>query len=202
MSVIFAMSLFALSMSISPGPVNLITLASGTNHGTKKTMPFVSGATIGFTLLLYLLGLSYYQLIAQHSTLLNILGGLGNAFILYMGYQLMVSRSQLKVVAGSNPRFAQGFLLQWLNPKAWGACIAGVSAFDLSQSHQQLLLFVFIYFIVCYLSITVWAVFGDKLSRFLNNSHRLKLFNFLMGGSLILIALYLTTQLLFSITTR
>nr|WP_238937414.1 LysE family translocator [Pseudoalteromonas sp. S16_S37] len=188
-------------MSISPGPVNLITLSVGTNHGTKKAMPFVSGATIGFTLLLYLLGLSYFQLLAQYSTLLNILGVFGNAFIFYMGYQLMVSRSLLKIEDGLQPRFAQGFLLQWLNPKAWGACIAGISAFNLSHSHQQLLLFVSIYFVVCYLSIAAWAVFGDKLSRFLYNPQRLKLFNVLMGGCLIFIAIYLVAQQLFSAAT-
>nr|WP_216628457.1 LysE family translocator [Pseudoalteromonas caenipelagi] len=193
------MGLFALSMSISPGPVNLIALAAGANQGTKKAMPFVSGATIGFTLLLYLLGLSFYQLIAQYSTLLNVLGVFGSAFIFYMGYQLMMSRSQLKIVNGLQPRFTQGFLLQWLNPKAWGACIAGISAFNLSQSHQQLLQFVSIYFVVCYLSIAAWAVFGDKLSCFLNDPQRLKFFNVMMGGCLILIALYLVTQQLLSV---
>jgi threonine/homoserine/homoserine lactone efflux protein len=57
MSVIFAMCLFSLSMSISPGPVNLITLSTGVNHGFKNAMPFVSGATLGFTLLLLMVGL-------------------------------------------------------------------------------------------------------------------------------------------------
>ena len=43
MSMIFAMCSFALSMSISPGPVNLLTLSSGINHGFLRTLPFVAG---------------------------------------------------------------------------------------------------------------------------------------------------------------
>lgn len=55
MTLIFAMCSFALSMSISPGPVNLVTLGSGINHGFLRTLPFVAGASIGFTLILFLL---------------------------------------------------------------------------------------------------------------------------------------------------
>ena len=53
MTLIFAMCSFALSMSISPGPVNLVTLSSGINHGFLRTLPFVAGASIGFSLLLF-----------------------------------------------------------------------------------------------------------------------------------------------------
>ena len=59
MSLLFAMFSFSLAMSISPGPVNMIILSSGVNYGVKKTIPYVSGATIGFTLLLLFTGLGF-----------------------------------------------------------------------------------------------------------------------------------------------
>jgi len=52
MSILIAMCIFSLTMSISPGPMNMVIVSSGANHGVRWTMPFVSGATIGFTLLL------------------------------------------------------------------------------------------------------------------------------------------------------
>ena len=58
MSLILAMFMFALTMSISPGPVNMVIISSGANHGFRKTLPFISGATTGFTLLLILVGLA------------------------------------------------------------------------------------------------------------------------------------------------
>ncbi|WP_440054099.1 LysE family translocator [Pseudoalteromonas sp. T1lg65] len=195
MSVIIAMSLFALSMSISPGPVNLITLTTGLNFGTRRAMPFVSGATIGFTLLLYLLGLSYYLLVEQFSTLIVILGALGNGFIFYMGVKFIRSKPQLTIEERELPSFIQGVLLQWLNPKAWIACVAGITAFSLSQSHQQLLLFVMIYFVICYSSITAWALFGDKASVLVKSPQHVKVFNQVMGFSLMVIAIYLATEL-------
>ena len=52
LSLIVSMFIFSLSMSISPGPVNLTILTSSMNYGVKATFAFISGATIGFTLLL------------------------------------------------------------------------------------------------------------------------------------------------------
>jgi threonine/homoserine/homoserine lactone efflux protein len=39
MSLILAMFMFALTMSISPGPVNMVIISSGANHGFRKTLP-------------------------------------------------------------------------------------------------------------------------------------------------------------------
>jgi len=138
MSVIFAMCLFSLSMSISPGPVNLITLSTGANHGFKNAMPFVSGATIGFTLLLLMVGLGIGGLASQNQVLLDLLGYGGAAFIYYMGYKIVLSKPEIQIQSKTRPVFYQGFLLQWLNPKAWIACISGISAFNLADSLPML----------------------------------------------------------------
>jgi len=46
-------------MSISPGPVNMMIISSSINHRVRKTLYFVSGDTIGFILLLVLIGLIF-----------------------------------------------------------------------------------------------------------------------------------------------
>ena len=193
-SVIVAMCLFALSMSISPGPVNLIVLSTGVNHGFKKSMPFVSGATIGFTLLLLVIGLGLATFAARNQTFLNILSYIGSAFIAYMGFQIARTKGdRLDVGKAERPHFFQGFILQWVNPKAWIASLAGVSAFSLanSQSHEQLLLFVSLYFVICYICLTGWALLGAKIAHFLNDEYRRRIFNLVMGTSLIVVALFL-----------
>ncbi len=191
MSVILAMCLYALSMSITPGPVNLITLSIGVNTGFKSAMPFVSGAGIGFGLLLYAVGLGFHQLVLQFALLMQVLGLLGCAFIGYTGYKIIRSSAQLQLKNTQRPGFVQGFVLQWLNPKAWIASVAGISAFGLADSHTQLLLFVSLYFMICYLSISTWALMGAKISGLLTMTAHLRRFNRLMGSSLIVVALYL-----------
>ncbi len=191
MSVFIAMCMFSLSMSISPGPVNLITLSTGVNHGFKKAIPFVSGATIGFTLLLVLVGLGLASLAEQNQLLFHWLGYAGAGFICYMGYKVATSKPEIEVKSQDLPSFYQGFLLQWLNPKAWIACLSGVSAFNLADSNTMLALFVSLYFAICYVSMASWALVGDRINRLLTSPRHLRVFNAVMGGGLIGVAFYL-----------
>jgi len=197
MSLILAMCSFALSMSISPGPVNLITLSTGINHGFIRTLPFVAGASIGFSLLLFLLGLGLsFGLEALPQFLIMALQGGGALFIAYMGYGMFRSSSKGMDNPQPNkelspPGFAKGFLLQWLNPKAWIACISGITAFQISQSFSLLILFTTLYLVICFASISCWAALGNTLKGNLKNPKVLNNFNRMMGLCLILVASYL-----------
>jgi len=191
MALFLAMCSFSLAMSLSPGPVNLITASSGANYGFKKTIPFVSGATVGFTLLLIATGLGISELLHVSTLLWDGLVYTGCVFVAYMGYQLMASSNEISIQKVNTPNFLDGLLLQWLNPKAWVACVAGVSAFSSDGSLYSLLVFSIIYFFVCFLSIGAWAYAGFKASKLLASSTHLKAFNAIMGAGLIAIAIYL-----------
>ncbi|HIP44478.1 MAG TPA: LysE family translocator [Sulfurospirillum arcachonense] len=185
LTTLFAMLSFSLAMSISPGPVNMMIISSGINHGVKKTMPFVSGATIGFTLLLVLIGFGLMNIINLYPFLLSFMEIAGAVFIIYMGYKIATSITYLSVQNSNKKtlKFYEGFLLQWLNPKAWIACVSGVSMFV--SSDGTFLVFVIMYFIVCYLSLSFWGILGQKATRFLNTPTKLKAFNIIMGAILI-----------------
>ncbi len=194
-AVIIAMGVFSLVMSISPGPVNMVILSSGATYGFKKTIAFVSGATIGFTFLLAFIGFWFIHLINLYPTFLVILEWLGSAFIIYMGYKILCASTEVTVqTTNQHPTFMQGALLQWLNPKAWIACAAGVTQFSVPESYLPLVLFISIYFVICYLSLAAWAGVGDKITLFLTTRWRMKMFNLIMGSILILTALYLLIQ--------
>jgi len=191
MSLLIAMVSFSLVMSISPGPVNMIIVSSGASYGVRKTFSFVSGGTVGFTLLLLFIGLGFSKIIDLYPYFLKFLAIMGSLFIIYMGYVIATSKPELDIKENKQPTFIQGFLLQWLNPKAWIACMVGVSLFSVPNSHQTFLTFSLVYFLVCYLSLFSWSLLGGKLAIFLNNEFKLKLFNQLMGGLLIVTACFL-----------
>jgi len=191
MALFLSMLLFSFSMSATPGPVNLITLSSGVNFGFKQTIPFVSGATIGFVLLLVAIGLGLGSVTNQFPILLNVFKYAGSAFVAYMGWSILRAKGKLNPNSESKPTFLQGALLQWLNPKAWIACLAGISAFNTSSSLQQLYLFACIYFVVCYFSIALWAFSGQKIQHLLAQPSYYRTFNQLMGSMLIGVAAWL-----------
>lgn len=190
MAMYLAMAVYALSLSVTPGPVNMISLSSGLNNGFKKTLFFVIGAGSGFTLLLITTGYGLGSLIESYPQALKILTYIGAGFIIYMGYKISRSSTELKTKETNIPKFYQGFLLQWLNPKAWIACLSGVAMFSKSYP-GELNSFYAIYYVVCCLSVGCWALLGEKIKVLLNTEKRMKIFNSLMGGSLVLISVYL-----------
>lgn len=191
MSLFLAMCLFSLSMSISPGPVNMTILSYGVNFGFKRTLAFVSGASFGFALLLTAVGLGVSNLVAQLPSFYWLLKDIGSGYMIYVGYQIMTARPDLERSEPHVLRYRHGFLMQWLNPKAWIACLTGVSAFELKDSFSMLLMFVSIYFLICYLSLAAWALLGAKLQCLTRLRNGIRSFNFAMGAVLILVAIYL-----------
>lgn len=191
MSLLFAMFSFSLAMSISPGPVNFVIVSSGASYGVRKTFRFVSGATIGFTLLLAFIGFGFHQVLELYPAFLKYLTIAGALFIVYMGYLIATSKPELKLEQPALRTFSQGFLLQWLNPKAWMACVSGVSLFSAPEDSTQFITFLLIYFTVCYLSLFAWSLLGDKATLLLNTELKLKLFNWLMGALLVVTAGFL-----------
>lgn len=191
MNSILAMGGFAAAMSASPGPVNLITLTSGLNHGVNRTLPFVAGATIGFTLLLAAVGLGLSGLLETWPTALRLLRYAGTAFILYLALQLVRSSGRLSLETRGRPTFLEGLVLQWLNPKAWLACMAGVSAFTTAGDHGALALFCGIYFLVCFLCVGGWAVLGKAAEALVRSPRQMRTFNRCMGMLLAGVGIYL-----------
>jgi threonine/homoserine/homoserine lactone efflux protein len=190
MAVFIAMCVYSLSMSISPGPVNLVALTSGLNNGFRSAMPFVSGGAIGFALLLLAIGLGVGTVATSFPLLLSVLGYCGSAFIFYVGFKIATADPVIKPTSETSSSFVHGFVLQWLNPKAWIASISGIGAFELEELYP-LLQFVLIYFLICYASIACWALAGDRMNRLLREPKTVKIFNAVMGGLLMLVAIYL-----------
>jgi threonine/homoserine/homoserine lactone efflux protein len=187
LALITAMTAYSLSMSLSPGPVNIAIASSGARNGVRRTLPFVSGATIGFTLLLVAVGLSYEWLVEGMGPAMMALELLGAAFIVHMGWKIANAggAGDTGAQARAAPTFMEGFLLQWMNPKAWIACAAGAALFSQAASRSTFALFATIYFTICYLSLGAWAVLGQRMAVFLTSQQRVRLFNWAMGGLLI-----------------
>ncbi|MDD2058017.1 LysE family translocator [Pseudomonas sp. GD03860] len=192
MSLMLSMAAFALAASISPGPVNIVALGSGARHGLRASLRHVTGATLGFSLLLLLIGLGLHQLLRYWPALTQVLHAGGVAFLLYMAWKLASDGGELGSGAHTEaPSMLAGATLQWLNPKAWLACVAGVGAYVGEGETGLLWQFTAIYFVICYLSIASWAWAGSVISQYLGNPRRVRVFNRILAGLLVASALYL-----------
>ncbi|WP_027799106.1 LysE family translocator [Paraburkholderia dilworthii] len=192
MSALLSMAAFALASSISPGPVNVVALSAGAQHGFGASMRHVSGATAGFTLLLLLIGLGLHELLAHFPHLISIVKWAGVAFLLYMAYKLAADDGQLGTDKPSRgPSFTYGAAMQWLNPKAWLASLAGMGAYAADGDGKLVWQFTVIYLVICYVSIASWAYAGTFLRKYLQAPKRVRFFNRIMAALLAASALYL-----------
>ncbi len=166
MSILISMAAYALASSITPGPVNLVALSSGAQHGLRASMRHVTGATVGFTALLLLTGLGLHELLVQLPALTRAIQLAGVAFLLFMACKLARDDGALSLAGGaSGPSLAAGAAMQWLNPKAWMASVAGMGAFAADGDALLVWQFAALYFVICYLSIACWAYAGTFLRR-------------------------------------
>jgi threonine/homoserine/homoserine lactone efflux protein len=190
MSIFLAMCLFALTMSVSPGPVNLVTFSLGLNYGFLPTLPFVAGAAVGFTAMLVLVGLGLGEVMALNPTVIGILTYAGTAFICYMGYRIATAHPELPDTGDRQPSFLHGAALQWLNPKAWIGSLSGIAAFEATPGNG-LTVFAGVYLVVCFLSVAVWAFAGQRVSDLVDNATKLQWLNRVLGCLLFAVAFYL-----------
>jgi threonine/homoserine/homoserine lactone efflux protein len=195
MTVLLSMAAFALASSISPGPVNVVALSAGAQHGLAASMRHVTGATVGFTILLLLIGLGLHELLALAPGLIDIVKWAGIAFLLYMAYKLAIDDGKLGADKPARaPSFAYGAAMQWLNPKAWLASLAGMGAYAANGDGRLVWQFTALYFAICYVSIASWAYAGTFLRKYLREAKRVRRFNRLMATLLAASALYLLIE--------
>lgn len=192
MTVLLSMAAFALAASITPGPVNLVVLSSAAQHGLGISLRFVTGATLGFTLLLLLTGLGLHELLSRLPYLVLAIQWGGVAFLLYMAFRLAADDGRLGEGGERQaPTLLQGAVMQWLNPKAWLAALAGMGAFAAGGAADRVWIFTAIYFVICYASLACWSYAGAFLRRYLQQPRRIRLFNRLMALLLAASAVYL-----------
>ncbi len=192
MSPALSMAAFALATSLTPGPVNLVALTSGARHGWRAAMPYVLGATVGFTALLLLVGLGLREAARVLPALMGALRWGGMAFLLWMAWRLATDDGRVGLAAEGErrPSMLAGAAMQWLNPKAWLATVSGVAVI----AAGRLGLFTAIYFAVCLASIAAWAVAGSALGTALGNARAMRRFNAAMAALLAASALVMLRE--------
>ncbi|ETX12489.1 lysine transporter LysE [Marinomonas ushuaiensis DSM 15871] len=192
LSLMASMSLFALAASLSPGPVNLLSLSGSARYGAKVGLRFVSGASIGFIFLFLMIGLGLQHIMAALPWLTLVLQWLGITFLLYLSYQLFMDNGELNADSSSAaPTFMTGAIMQWLNPKAWLASVSGIAAYIPEATTDQVLLFASLYLPICWLSLGVWVGIGILLGQYFQSPAKMRAMNktlaILLAGSCVMI---------------
>ncbi len=182
--VFFALLVYAFVTSITPGPNNLMLLASGVNFGFVRTIPHMFGIGGGFFLLLLGVGFGLGAVLTAFPSLHFALKIAGGAYLLYLAWRIAMSRSMGKGGdAKARPMtFLEAAAFQWVNPKAWVMAVTAMAIYtDPDAPFLSVILISAAFAVVNFPSISVWTGFGMALRGFLGDPVRLKWFNIAMG---------------------
>ena len=188
-SLLTGLVLFCFVSSITPGPNNLMLMATGANFGARRAAPHACGIVLGFTFMIVAIGLGVAQLFQIYPLAHQLLGVFSVIYLLYLAYKTATARTNLDSpeATGKPITFWQAAAFQWVNPKAWTMALAAVTVYAPQPvTYKEVIVVAAIFGAINLPCISVWLMLGVKMRRFLTTPARLRSFNWTMAGLLIL----------------
>ena len=182
---------FAVVASVTPGPNNIMLLASGANFGFRRTLPHLLGVILGFGLMVLLVGLGLAAVLARFPTLFMAARIAGIAYLAYLAFKIARADGIGMGETAARPMgFLQAVAFQWVNPKGWSMAISAMTAYAPADHVRAAVFLVTAIFVAIGIpSGVLWTGMGVGLKRGLAHpkAHPLALraFNLAMAAALL-----------------
>jgi len=184
--ILTALILFAFVSSISPGPNNLMLMASGANFGFRRSIPHMLGIPLGFILMVFLVGIGLVRVFDLYPVSHLVLKVAAATYMTWLAWKIAKAAPPKQGQAGGNPMtFLQAAAFQWVNPKAWAMALTAITLYAPDRSIHSVALVAVIFGAVNGPSVSTWTIMGQQMRRLLTNPTRLRMFNFAMATLLI-----------------
>ena len=178
---------FAFVTSVTPGPNNMMLLASGVNFGFGRTLPHMLGISLGHALMVFLVGIGLSGVFTAYPPAMIGLKGVSVAYMLWLAWKIAHSAAPKPGQAGGAPfTFLQAAAFQWVNPKAWAMSLGAIANYAGGGGVAAVATVALVFASVNLPSVALWALAGEGLRGWLLNPARLRVFNWTMAGLLIL----------------
>lgn len=187
-ATLLSASLFVVVSSITPGPNNMMILASGVNFGFARSLRHLLGISLGFGLMVLLVGLGLHTVLEQWPMVYSVMRWAGAAYLVWLAWKLAhAGPPSPQAPQASHPMgFFGAAAFQWVNPKAWVMAVTAISTFLPAQAQPvqvaALAALVIAWNLPC---VATWGAFGSAMRRILQDPKRLTMFNRLMALALV-----------------
>ena len=196
LNLFIALVSFYFVMYVTPGPNNAMVLASGLKFGFLKTIPHMSGITVGHISQLILVCLGLGKIFQIFPQLQNILKILCAVYLLYLSYKIIGSFSKIREDDSRPLKFHEAALFQIVNPKAW--TISSMAASGFLPKDGNLIISTFfialVALVICPLSISPWAGFGSAIRNLIKNNKIKALIEYFLAFLLLITAILIVIQ--------
>ena len=182
--ILIALVGFAFASSVTPGPNNVMLMASGANYGLRRTVPHMLGISVGHAFMVFMVGVVLLGVFLAYPALNIVLKVVSAAYMLWLAWKIANAvPPEMKQVTGKPFTFLQAAAFQWVNPKAWFMATTAISAYAPQDRGLVLgsLMVAGIFATTNLPAVTIWAWIGMQLRRWLGTARRLRVFNISMA---------------------
>lgn len=183
-----ALVAFCIVTLITPGPNNVMLMASGLNFGFRRAQPHLWGVTLGFAVMVLAVGLGLGVVFQTWPALYVLLKYAGAAYLVYLAWLIGAAEpiEPGEAQQGSPITFLQAAAFQWVNPKGWVMAVGAVSAYAaVAAFPYNMILIAFLFGTFGIASSVTWVVLGQTLRRLLRHRRALRTFNVAMALALV-----------------
>jgi threonine/homoserine/homoserine lactone efflux protein len=179
---------FLASMGFTPGPNNILVASSGVNFGFRATIPHILGVTVGYPLMLFIVGLGLARVFIALPQTHLVLKYLCMLYLLYLAWRIATASAGGESRKTAKPlTFMQAAAFQWVNGKGWVVALSAVTTYTVVNSTLllQIVALSGIALLITLGSVSTWTIFGAMLRQFLHTERRRRGFNYSMAALLV-----------------
>ena len=185
-TLLLALVGFAFATSVTPGPNNMMLLASGANFGFRRTVPHMLGISLGHAFMVFIVGIGVAEVFHSHPHAELALKIVSVGYMLWLAWKIANAAPPKEGEAKGRPfTFIQAAAFQWVNPKAWAMALTAVTVYTTSDSWASMAVVAGVFAATNLPSVSVWAWAGQQLRRWLTTNRRLRVFNISMAVLLV-----------------
>lgn len=185
-SILAGLMAFAFVTTVTPGPNNLMLMASGANFGFKRTLPHMLGIMVGVSVMVMVVGGGLMTLFDTYPVLNTLLQAVSITYLLWLAWKV-ANAAPLKTSdeKGTPMTFLQAAAFQWVNPKAWAMCLSAITLYAPDHTLLSVVLVASVFAMVSFPAISIWAWLGLMVRQWLTSSRRYRVFNIAMAVLLV-----------------
>lgn len=197
---LLSLAAFTLAATCTPGPNNIMLLASGMNFGLRRTLPHMLGISVGFPSMVLIIGLGIAEIFERYPESFLALKTLSAVYLLYIAWRIATATApvdeasltpetsqtpdtnnaeQSTTAAKARPlSFFEAASFQWVNPKAWAMALSAISLYAPAEEPQKGAFIVATAFLLASIpSASLWTLLGEKLRLILKDACKRRRFN-------------------------
>ena len=189
--------------SITPGPSMILALNHGIKYGAKRTLATAFGNLTATMIQAFLSIAGLGAILLQSENVFNIIKYIGAIYLIYIGIKTFFAPTDLALKADEDNNVESNFINRYLeaffvtagNPKAIIFFTALFPQF-IDTQHNTMFQFVIILSIMAVIAFScmmIYGIFGQSVMRLLNKAKVTKIFNRLVGTTLIGMGIGLAT---------